>query len=118
MDDLRNTVHGDFQRNGDLLFHLLGRDSRPLGNDLHIVVGDVGVGLDRQALERNNSGGEQEQGERQDEQAVVESKINNSPNHCSTVFSNGSAWETTRSPGLIPETISCMFPGNMLPVVT
>jgi len=48
---MRNAVHHDLERNRNLLFDLLRRDSRPLGNDLDVVVGYVGISLNRQPLE-------------------------------------------------------------------
>src|ERR1700693_2799436 len=125
MNDVRNTVHDDFQRNGHLLFDLLRGNSRPLRNDLNIVVGHVGIGFDGQALEGNDSSGEKDQRQSQHEEAVIQSEIDDATNHlcfhpyCSTVFCNGNTIETTWSPGLRPEIISCMLLlGRMRPATT
>ncbi len=40
-----DAVQLHFERNRDLLLDLLGRVAGPLGDDLRIGVGDVGVGL-------------------------------------------------------------------------
>jgi len=81
MDDVRNAVHYDFERNRDLLFDLFRRNPWPLCNDLDVVVGHVGIGLDGQPLERNNPAGEKDQRQTKDEQAVVKSKVNDPANH-------------------------------------
>src|SRR5579871_6371724 len=81
MDHLRYAVHRDFERNRDLLLDLFRRDSRPLGDYLYIVISDVGIGLDREALKGNDSAGEKDQGEGQYQQAIVESEVNDTSNH-------------------------------------
>ena len=81
MHHVRDAVHDDFQRNRDLLFDLFRGNSRPLRDDLHVVVGHVGIGLDGKPLERNDARREQQQCQSQDEEAVVQSKINDSANH-------------------------------------
>ena len=45
-----NAGHLHFDRHGDLLLDLFGGAPRPLGNDLDVVVGYVGVGLHRQVM--------------------------------------------------------------------
>ena len=47
---MRNPVHHDLDRNRDLLLDLLGDVSRPLRDDLHVVVGDVGISLHREVM--------------------------------------------------------------------
>src|SRR5580658_2771552 len=95
------SVHYDFKRNRDLLFDLFRRNSRPLRDDLDVVVGYVGIGLDGQIAERDNAAGEKQQGKTQHQQAIVEREINDAANHsysqlivcaiassyCSNVFS-------------------------------
>jgi len=53
MRQVRDTIHNDLERDGDLLLHLFGGPARPLRNDLDVVVGDVGIRLNRQVAERN-----------------------------------------------------------------
>src|ERR1700722_15185351 len=125
MHHVRNSVHDDFQRNGDLLFDLFRGNSRPLGDDLNIVVGDVGISFDGETLEGNDSCGEKDERERQNEEAVIQSEIDDATNHlcftpyCSTVSINGNSIETTWSPGLRPEIISCKpLLGSMRPATT
>ena len=81
MHDVRDAVHHDFKRNRDLLFDLLRRNPGPLSDDLDVVVGYIGISLNGKATERNDAPSEKQQGEPQDEQAVAESKINDSTNH-------------------------------------
>ena len=105
MHHMWNSVHDDFERNRDLLFDLLRRDSRPLRNDLDVVIRHVRIGLDGKVMKRNHPSREKQQRKTQHEQTVVESKINDSANHsllpfiapiyCSSVFCSTSAFETT-----------------------
>ena len=44
--EMRNAVHLNFDGNGDLLLHFFGGAAGPLGDDLHVVVGDIGIGFD------------------------------------------------------------------------
>ena len=53
MLQVRHAVHHDLKRNGDLLLHLFGGAARPLGDDLDVVVGHVGIRFDGQAVERD-----------------------------------------------------------------
>ena len=41
---MRQAVHGGFDRHRDLLLHLFGGAALPLGDDVHVVVRDVGIG--------------------------------------------------------------------------
>ncbi len=50
MNDARNAIHRDFKRNRDLLLNLLRRNSRPLRDDLDIVVRHVGISFDRKLM--------------------------------------------------------------------
>ena len=56
------SVHLNFNRNGDLLFHFFRGAARPLRNDLHVVVGDVGIGFDGQIVKRDRPPDQQEHG--------------------------------------------------------
>ncbi len=81
MHDMRNTIHHDFKRDRDLLLNLFRRNSRPLRNHFDIVVGDVGISLNRQMTESDDAPSEKNQGEGQHEQAIAESKVNDPANH-------------------------------------
>ena len=74
MLQVRNAVHHDFERNGDLLLHLFGRNAGPLGDDLDVVVGDVGIGLHRKAAEGNDAPDEEQQGDGEHQEAVCRAK--------------------------------------------
>src|SRR5580704_150206 len=78
---MRDTVHDDFDRDRDLLFDLFRRNSGPLRDDLNIVVGYIGVRLNRQVTKSGNTPREEQQCEGYDENAVIESKINDQANH-------------------------------------
>ena len=52
MGEVGNAGHLDLDRDGDLALDLFGAAARPLGDDLDVVVGDVGVGFDGQARKR------------------------------------------------------------------
>src|SRR5271168_1624502 len=80
-----NAVHRSLERNGDLLLDLLSGDAGPLRDDLDIVIRDVGIGLNRQIVEGDDSPGKQHDRQPEDEQAIAERKIDNSANHWSLV---------------------------------
>jgi hypothetical protein len=79
---VRDAVHGDFQRDGDLLLDLLGGAAGPLCNHLDIIVGDVGIGLDGQRTKCDDAPDEKNGSQRQDEQTFAECGIDDSLNHC------------------------------------
>ena len=101
MDYVRDAVHHGFERNRDLLLDLLGGNSGPLSDDFDVVVGHVGIGLDRQIVERDDAPDKQHKARRQNQQAIVQSAKSTtrriiilSP-YCSTVFCRSSAFATT-----------------------
>ena len=104
MRHVRNAVHGDFERNGDLLLDLLGGDAGPLRDDLDVIVRHVGIGFDGKLMERDRAPDEQQQRRRQHQEAVLQREIDELANHCycSTVFWKTSAFGTTCAPGLRP----------------
>ena len=115
---LRDAVHDDFERDGDLLLDLLGRDARPLRDDLDVIVGHVRIGVDGQMVERHVADAGQQNRKSQNEQALVERKIDDAGGSllgshcCSRVCCRTRALATTRSPGATPERISCILPGQ------
>src|SRR5215831_14571932 len=119
MQKMRNPVHLDLNRNGDLLFYFLRGAAGPLGNYLHPGVSDIGVGFYRQAMERNNAPHENQKRDAQNHESVLQGKIDKRVNHyCSNEFWNSSAFATTCWPGPMPEMISCMLSGSMSPSTT
>ena len=78
---VRHSGHLNFDRNRDLLFHFFGGASRPLRNDRHVVVGDIGIGFHRQIVKRDGSPAEQQDGNGQHYKLVVQRKVYESANH-------------------------------------
>ena len=100
---------------GNLLLDLFGRASRPLRDDLDVVVGDVRIGLDGKVVKRDDAPTEEQDGEAKDQPAVVQRKIDETANHYwSAVFCSASAFETTCWPTSMPESISCILPGKVV----
>src|SRR5215472_11234244 len=93
-----NAIHGDFQWDRDLLFYLLGRDSRPLGDDLDVVVSHIRIRLHGEAVERDDAPDKKDHGHGQHENPVVERVIDNAANHFS--FSYQGAWSRTTAAAL------------------
>ena len=81
MLQVREAVHHDFDRNGDLLFHFLRGPPGPLCDHLHIVVGDVGIRFDRQVFEGDHTPGEKQNRDGYDEQAIAQGESDNSADH-------------------------------------
>ena len=75
MGHVRDAGHADLERDGDLLLDLFGGAAGPLGDDRDVVVGDVGVGLDGQVVEGDGAPAEEQQRDDEDDEAVVERKI-------------------------------------------
>ena len=48
---IRDAVHHVFNGDGDLLLHFLRGPARPLRDDPGVIIGDVGIGLDRKMVE-------------------------------------------------------------------
>ena len=81
MLQMRNAVHLNLDRNRDLLFDLFGSAPRPLRNNLHVVVGDIGVGFDRQIMKGESAPPKQKNCPNNDDKAIIQSKIDQSTNH-------------------------------------
>ena len=75
MRDVRNAVHHDFQRNRHLLLDLFRGDSRPLRDDLNVVVRYVGIGFDGKLMEGNRAPAKEQDGRRKDKEAVFQREI-------------------------------------------
>src|SRR5277367_3446059 len=131
MREVRQAVHLNFDWDGDLLFDFFGGAAGPLGDYLDVIVGDVGIRFYRKSVEGNGAPNEQEEGEREDHEAVVEREVYQAShqaaavpwwgldgNYCSTVFCRTRALVTTWSPGFTPEMISCMLFGSISPPTT
>src|SRR5579859_5423655 len=122
---VRDSVHDDLDRNRDLLFHFFRGPARPLRNDRHVIVGHVGIGFDRESMERDSSPNEQQHSHGQDQETILKREIDNLPDHLllrriywSVVFWKTRARETTCWPGLIPERITWRPPDSIFPATT
>src|SRR5262249_1055041 len=118
MGEMCDTVEFDFERDRNLLLDFFGDMAGPLRDDLGVGVGHVGIGLDRQDVERDDAPDKQDQDAAEDEQEVRESEINSLADHayCPARFSetsveNSRALVTSSSPGFTPARISCMPSG-------
>ena len=98
---VRDAVHHDFERNGDLLLHLLGGNSRPLRDNFHVIIRHVGIRFHRKLMKGNSHPNRitvpppraRETGSRGRNRPACESPIGHP--YCSTVFWNTSALVTT-----------------------
>src|SRR5215469_16414558 len=116
---VRDTIHLDFDRDGDLLLDFLGRPPWPLRDYLHPCIGDVWIGFDRQVVKRDHAPNEEKNRHAEDNKAIVQSEIDDRANHCcSAEFWNARAFATIGWPGVRPETTSCMEFGSMSPPTT
>src|SRR5579862_7900252 len=96
MLQVRDSVHLNLDGNGDLLLDFFGGASGPLRDDLHPGVGHVGIGFDGQIVEGDHTPDKEEQRCTENDEAVVEGKIDEEANHCcSAVFWNSRALATT-----------------------
>src|SRR5262249_40359190 len=116
---VRDSIHLDLDRNGDLLLDLLRRPPGPLRDHLHPGVGHIRISLDRQLLEGDDSPNKEQDGEAQHDEAVVQREGHEPTNHyCCTVFWNSRALTTTCWPTLSPDSTSCWLPGSICPPLT
>ena len=81
MREMGNAGHLNFDRHGDLALDLFSRAARPLGDDLHVVVGYVGVGLDGQRAEADDAPGGEHNDRAEDQPAALEREIDECANH-------------------------------------
>ena len=121
---LRQAAHREFDRVGDALLHLQRRIARCRYVDLHLHVGDVRHGIDRQPLIVPDAQRHQRQHQRHDQTTVADCKLQQGLKHdrvsgsvgiqcaCSASPLPSSALSTKlprvtmRSPALRPSTIS------------
>ena len=76
-----NAGHLDLDGDGDLALDLLGRAARPLGDDLDVVVGDVGIGFNRQGAEGDDAPRGEDDRAAQHQPAAPKSEIDDRANH-------------------------------------
>src|SRR5262249_36754937 len=119
MLQMRDSVHLNFNRNGNLLLDFLGCAARPLGDDLHPNVGNVRVSFDRQRLECHHAPEKEQHCHAQDDEPIIEGLINQKADHCcSAVFWNSTELPPPSCPTLTPYTIPRHPPGSIPPPVT
>src|ERR1700719_3963589 len=117
---MRDAVQLYFEWNRDLLFDFLGRVPGPLRDDLRVGIGDIGVGLDRQIMKRNNAPDETDVGQAQHHDSIAQRGIDEQPNHfpCSvTLVENASALAMTSSPAFSGPSCNCWNPSAVTPWV-
>ena len=81
MRHVRDAGHADFERDGDLLLDVFSRAPGPLRDDGDIVVGDVGVSLDGEVVERDSTPHEEQDGQHEDDEPAFECEIYNLRDH-------------------------------------
>jgi hypothetical protein len=83
--EMGNAIDGVLNRHRDLLFDLLGRNAGPLGDDLDVIIRDVGISLDGKAAEGDYAPDEQQDRNSNDQQAVCKTKINETSNQAENI---------------------------------
>ena len=81
MREVRQSIHLNFDGNGDLLFDLFGGAAGPLGDDLDVVVRDVRIGFHRQVVERDRTPDQQQHRQREHHEAVIQREIDEALHH-------------------------------------
>src|SRR5208283_66310 len=81
MSQMRQTVHLNLNRDGDLFFHFLRRATWPLRDDLDVVIGNVGIGFNRQVVKGDRTPDQKQHSNGENDEAVIESKIDDGANH-------------------------------------
>src|SRR5271169_5333197 len=99
---MRKSVHHDLYRNRNLLFDFFGCTARPLRDDVDIVIGNVRIGFDGKITERNDAPNEQENGDCQYQQTIVQGEVNESANHCRYERVKAPRFQSTEPGGQLP----------------
>ena len=120
MGEVGNAGHLDFDRHRDLALDLFGAAARPLGDDLDVVVGDVGVGLDGQVAERDDAPGGEHHHAAEHQPAVLEREIDECANHLLVprCFKQQCVGRPPAGRVAMPERISCRLPSSICPART
>ncbi len=95
MREVGDAGHLDLNRHRDLALDLFSAAARPLGNDLHIVVGYVGVSLDGQRPKRHNAPRSEHHHAAKHQPAAFQREIDECANHWFPAVSSKSALVTT-----------------------
>ncbi len=75
MGHVGDARHADLEGDGDLLLDVFGGAAGPLGDDVDVVVGYVGIGFDGEVVEGDDSPSKQEDRDDQNDEAVVQCEI-------------------------------------------
>ena len=81
MGEVGNAGHLDLDRNGDLALDLLGAAARPLGDDLNVVIGHIGVGFDGQRAKCENAPRGEHRHTAQHQPAALQREIDERADH-------------------------------------
>src|SRR5580658_4646302 len=119
MGQVRNARHLDFNGNCDLALDLFRAAAGPLRDDLHVVVGHVGVSLDRQGFESHDAPSSNEQDSAKHQPSALEREVDEGANHYwFPAVSSSRALPTTCCPGSRCARITWRFPGSISPAST
>ncbi len=80
-DHVGHAVHLEFERKGDEALDFFGGVTGPLGDDFDLRGREVGIGVHRHALEREDPADGDESGEHQDQEPLPQSRLDDSMNH-------------------------------------
>ncbi len=81
MGQVRDTGHLNLDRNRNLALDLFGAPAWPLRNDLHVVVRNVGIGLDGQIAEGNDSPGRHYHDTAKHQPTIFQREVDKCANH-------------------------------------
>ena len=81
MSQVRNPGHLYLYRDRDLALDFFGAAAGPLGDDLDVVIGHIGIRFDRQIAERNDSPRRHNQNAAENQPAVCQCEINKCAKH-------------------------------------
>ena len=78
---MRNAVHLEFERKRDQAFHFLGGVAGPLRDEFDLGRGEVGIGVHRHALERQDAADRDETGQHQHQEPLAQRSLDDSMDH-------------------------------------
>jgi hypothetical protein len=81
MGQVGNAGHLNLDWHGDLALNLFGTATWPLGDDLDVVVGNVGIGFNGQSAKSYDAPPSQQENAAQHQPTAFEGKIDKSANH-------------------------------------
>ena len=81
---MRDSSHLDFSRNRNLFFDVFSGMAGPLGDDVHVIVGNIGIGIDGKIVKRDHAPCEHQGGQTKNDQRIFKRKIDDAPDHCAS----------------------------------